>query len=354
MARAQRLRRVVLHRGRCRPARTAELREHRAFLSVGHDEYWSGQQRLNVEAARGAGLNLAFLSGNEVFWKTRWENGYRTLVCYKATHGTPRRSQRHLDRHISRWSGVEPRGGEPRELADRNQLRGERRHERDRGPGERWRPAALAQHERREPEWRSDRDAPRRDAGLRVGRGHGERLPAARAGPPFHHRARRRRGSHRRRQPVRVRAGDTPPHPLPPRQRRARLRRRHGPVVVGARQPARSRRQCHEHRHAAGDGEPLRGHERPARCAAVRSVSRGRVCGRDTTDGSGVGPAALRQSCDRQRYRDGCGRRPGRRRGGFGGQRRHLAPGRGPRELELHLDAVQPQRSAERAHARRG
>ena len=48
-----------------------------------------GSSALNVEAARGAGLNLAFFSGNEVFWKTRWEDGYRTLVCYKATHGTP-------------------------------------------------------------------------------------------------------------------------------------------------------------------------------------------------------------------------------------------------------------------------
>jgi Bacterial Ig domain len=64
----------------------AELREHRAFLSVGHDEYWSGQQRANVEAARDAGVDLAFLSGNEVFWKTRWENGHRTLVSYKETH----------------------------------------------------------------------------------------------------------------------------------------------------------------------------------------------------------------------------------------------------------------------------
>ena len=72
-----------------------ELREHKAFLSVGHDEYWSGQQRANVEAARGAGVNLAFFSGNEVFWKTRWENSidgsntpYRTLVSYKETHPT--------------------------------------------------------------------------------------------------------------------------------------------------------------------------------------------------------------------------------------------------------------------------
>ena len=68
----------------------AEILNHKAFLSVGHDEYWSGQQRANVEAARDAGVNLAFFSGNEVFWKTRWEpdaagNPYGTLVCYKET-----------------------------------------------------------------------------------------------------------------------------------------------------------------------------------------------------------------------------------------------------------------------------
>jgi hypothetical protein len=65
-----------------------EIREHKAFLSVGHDEYWSGNQRANVEAARDAGVNLAFFSGNEVFWKTRWENNHRTLVSYKETHAT--------------------------------------------------------------------------------------------------------------------------------------------------------------------------------------------------------------------------------------------------------------------------
>ncbi|HEY6506170.1 MAG TPA: N,N-dimethylformamidase beta subunit family domain-containing protein, partial [Chitinophagaceae bacterium] len=63
---------------------------HKVFLSVGHDEYWSAEQRANVEAARNAGVHLAFFSGNEVYWKTRWENStdvsntpYRTLVCYK-------------------------------------------------------------------------------------------------------------------------------------------------------------------------------------------------------------------------------------------------------------------------------
>ncbi|HEY7042112.1 MAG TPA: N,N-dimethylformamidase beta subunit family domain-containing protein, partial [Nocardioidaceae bacterium] len=73
--------------------RGSEMLEHKTYLSVGHDEYWSGTQRANVEAARAAGVNLAFFSGNEVFWKTRWENSidgsgtdHRTLVCYKETH----------------------------------------------------------------------------------------------------------------------------------------------------------------------------------------------------------------------------------------------------------------------------
>ncbi len=69
------------------------LLNHKLFISSGHDEYWSGQQRKNVEAAVAAGVNVAFFSGNEVFWKTRWENSidgsntsYRTLVTYKETH----------------------------------------------------------------------------------------------------------------------------------------------------------------------------------------------------------------------------------------------------------------------------
>ena len=75
--------------------RGGELLEHEVFLSVGHDEYWSGTQRANVEAARDHAttpVHLAFFSGNEVYWKTRWEHSvdgsntpYRTLVSYKET-----------------------------------------------------------------------------------------------------------------------------------------------------------------------------------------------------------------------------------------------------------------------------
>ena len=64
----------------------------KAFVSMGHDEYWSAGQRAAVEAARAAGVSLAFFSGNEMFWKTRYEPSidgtstpYRTLVAYKDT-----------------------------------------------------------------------------------------------------------------------------------------------------------------------------------------------------------------------------------------------------------------------------
>ncbi|MGW4665037.1 DUF4082 domain-containing protein [Streptosporangium sandarakinum] len=73
-------------------SRGAELLEHKVFFAMGHAEYWSNEMRDNVQNARDAGINLAFFTGNDVFWKTRWENGidssgapFRTLVCYKET-----------------------------------------------------------------------------------------------------------------------------------------------------------------------------------------------------------------------------------------------------------------------------
>jgi len=70
------------------------IQNHQVYVSSGHDEYWSGPHRANVQAAQNAGVNMAFFSGNEVYQKTRWENSidgtntpYRTLVCYKETAG---------------------------------------------------------------------------------------------------------------------------------------------------------------------------------------------------------------------------------------------------------------------------
>jgi len=88
----------------------------RAFISVGHDEYWSGDQRANVEAARDAGVNLLFWSGNEVYWRTRWEpsldpdgtgpqtgDDFRTLVSYKETWANGDPNARSTD-----YAGIDP------------------------------------------------------------------------------------------------------------------------------------------------------------------------------------------------------------------------------------------------------
>ncbi|WP_276750282.1 N,N-dimethylformamidase beta subunit family domain-containing protein [Chlorogloeopsis fritschii] len=62
---------------------------HKAFLSVGHDEYWSWQIRQNVEAARDAGVSLGFFSANTCYWQIRFEpsritrDSNRTIVAYK-------------------------------------------------------------------------------------------------------------------------------------------------------------------------------------------------------------------------------------------------------------------------------
>lgn len=58
------------------------------FLSVGHDEYWSGPMRDTVEAFIGRGGHAAFLSGNTSFWQVRLEDPTpegpaATMVGYK-------------------------------------------------------------------------------------------------------------------------------------------------------------------------------------------------------------------------------------------------------------------------------
>jgi len=61
-----------------------ELLEHyRLVLSVGHDEYWSSPMRDHLETFIGTGGNVAFLSGNSVWWQVRSEDEGRALVCWK-------------------------------------------------------------------------------------------------------------------------------------------------------------------------------------------------------------------------------------------------------------------------------
>ena len=59
---------------------------YRLVLSIGHDEYWSAPMRDNIEAFAIGGGNLAFFSGNTMWWQVRSEASGRELVCYKGLY----------------------------------------------------------------------------------------------------------------------------------------------------------------------------------------------------------------------------------------------------------------------------
>ena len=79
-----------------RPGSHNALLDHKVFLAVGHDEYWSGEMRAAVTAARDAGVSIGIFSANTSFWRIRFTpdpwtgNAYRTMVAYKtAESGGP-------------------------------------------------------------------------------------------------------------------------------------------------------------------------------------------------------------------------------------------------------------------------
>jgi hypothetical protein len=68
----------------------ARLTQRKAFLSIGHDEYWSWGMRTNIEAARDQGVHVGSFSSNTSYWQIRLEpspitgGSERVLVCYKS------------------------------------------------------------------------------------------------------------------------------------------------------------------------------------------------------------------------------------------------------------------------------
>ena len=59
------------------------LNHYRLMVSAGHDEYWSWGIRDTVDGFVNRGGNVAFFSGNAVYWQVRYEDEGRTMVCYK-------------------------------------------------------------------------------------------------------------------------------------------------------------------------------------------------------------------------------------------------------------------------------
>ncbi len=65
----------------------------RLLVMAGHPEYWTRPMRARVEAAVASGINVAFLTANEVFWQMRLEDGPAgpgtRLTSYKSRTADP-------------------------------------------------------------------------------------------------------------------------------------------------------------------------------------------------------------------------------------------------------------------------
>lgn len=68
---------------------------YRAYISPGHDEYWTREMRDGLESAITQGVGAAFLGANACYWQCRLENDHtgttanRTVTCYKCDAATP-------------------------------------------------------------------------------------------------------------------------------------------------------------------------------------------------------------------------------------------------------------------------
>lgn len=78
-----------------KPGATNTLLDHKIFISVGHDEYWSQEMRDAITAARDAGVHLGFFTANTAYWRIRFEPDPLTkepdsvMVVYKTTESGP-------------------------------------------------------------------------------------------------------------------------------------------------------------------------------------------------------------------------------------------------------------------------
>ncbi len=66
------------------------VRQHRAFVSLGHDEYYSNEMRRGLQAARDGGVNLLFLGANAIFRKIRLEPSSAGPTRHEVNYRDPR------------------------------------------------------------------------------------------------------------------------------------------------------------------------------------------------------------------------------------------------------------------------
>jgi hypothetical protein len=95
----------------------AELPQHRAVFSLGHDEYYSASMRQAIIDARDQGVNLAFMGANAMFRHIRFAPSPlgpdRHEICYKSASEDPLSGQDNADVTVS-WR--DPPTNEPESM----------------------------------------------------------------------------------------------------------------------------------------------------------------------------------------------------------------------------------------------
>jgi hypothetical protein len=105
------------------------LKQHKVFMNVGHSEYFDAADRANITAARDAGVNLTFLTGNTMWWKTRWANSqygsepYRTMITYKESLDSAQSDPADPPTWTGAWR--DPRFSPPADAQPENALTGQ-------------------------------------------------------------------------------------------------------------------------------------------------------------------------------------------------------------------------------------
>ena len=62
------------------------LLDHKLLVDAGHDEYWTKRMRDAWDAARDAGVNLAFMGANDAYWQVKLRDRGRTIYTWKSTY----------------------------------------------------------------------------------------------------------------------------------------------------------------------------------------------------------------------------------------------------------------------------
>jgi methionine-rich copper-binding protein CopC len=105
------------------------LEQHKMLMNVGHSEYFDASDRANIAAARDAGVNLAFFTGNTMWWKTRWANSQfgneanRTMITYKESLDSTQSDPADPPTWTGAWR--DPRFSPPADAQPENALTGQ-------------------------------------------------------------------------------------------------------------------------------------------------------------------------------------------------------------------------------------